>query len=95
MTLSPSFSPVPEKIVSRIKSGAYLHLRELLGDNIALPQRSGKDVLALHISLIQVIPDCIIYFEWGSKNNSDTMKDFSYEIKKVPVQLFQLNDPSV
>ena len=29
-------------------------------------------------------PDCITYFECGSKNNSGTLKDFRYENKEVP-----------
>ena len=35
-----------------------------------------------------------MYFECGSKNNSETLKDFRYE-NKVPVQLFQINDLNV
>ena len=39
MILSPSFPPVPDKLVAKIKSGTFVHLKELLGDNIALRQR--------------------------------------------------------
>ena len=39
MVLSPSLPLVPGKLVTKIQSGAFIHLKELLGDNIALRQR--------------------------------------------------------
>ncbi len=39
LVLSPSLPPVPGKLVAKIRSGAFVPLKELLGDNIALRQR--------------------------------------------------------
>ena len=39
LLLSSSFSPIPAKLVSKARSGAYVVLKEFLGDNIALVQR--------------------------------------------------------
>ena len=39
LVLSPSLPPVPGKLVAKIRSGAFIPLKELLGDNIALHQR--------------------------------------------------------
>ena len=39
IVLSPSFPPIPQKLVTKIQSGAFVAMKELLGDNIALMQR--------------------------------------------------------
>ena len=39
LLLSPALSPIPANIVEKIKSGEYVDMKELLGDNIALHQR--------------------------------------------------------
>ena len=39
LVLSPSLPPVPGKLVTKIRSGFFVPLKELLGDNIALRQR--------------------------------------------------------
>ena len=39
LLLSPSLPPVPGKLVTKIKAGGFIHLKEFLGDNIALRQR--------------------------------------------------------
>ena len=38
LLLSPSFPPVPAKLVTKSQSGAFVALKEFLGDNIALVQ---------------------------------------------------------
>ncbi len=39
LLLSPALSPIPANIVEKIKSGEYVDMKEMLGDNIALHQR--------------------------------------------------------
>ena len=39
LVLSPSLPPVPGNLVYKIRSGAFIPLKELLGDNIAFRQR--------------------------------------------------------
>ena len=46
MLLSPSLPPVPGKMVARIQAGNFIHLKELLGDNVALRQRIEESQLA-------------------------------------------------
>ena len=46
MLLSPALPPVPGKLVTKIQAGNFVHLKELLGDNIALRQRIEESQLA-------------------------------------------------
>ena len=39
LLLSPSFPPIPAKLAAKAQSGAFVALKEFLGDNIALVQR--------------------------------------------------------
>ena len=38
LSLSISAEPIPARLVQRIQSGQFVEMRELLGDNITLPQ---------------------------------------------------------
>ena len=42
LLLSPSFSPLPPKLVDRIRKGEFVEMRELLTDNISLLHRLEK-----------------------------------------------------
>ena len=39
MLLSPSFPPIPAKLVAKVKTGSFVAMKEFLTDNIALIQR--------------------------------------------------------
>ena len=45
MLLSPALPPVPGKLVTKIQAGNFVHLKELLGDNIVLRQRIEESQL--------------------------------------------------
>ena len=39
LILSPAMEPIPPRLVQRIRSGQFIHMRELLSDNMALHQQ--------------------------------------------------------
>ncbi len=65
LVLSPSFPPVPAKLVAKIRTGAFVPLKELLGDNIALRRQRMEESNPAHLP------------QWMSRQSLPQMRNIS------------------